>query len=148
MEGMSGFAGVAAGLGAVGFWMFIAAVVVAGMWYDIRKRESQQETLRRIVESGQSIDEALMDKLLSASTGGGKRLERELRIYGLVTLFVAPGLALLGWLLGLQYPPALLPILGASVLVLFVAVGLLVSSGVVGRDRRSNKATTSLGRRG
>ena len=43
----------AAGLGALGFWLFLAAVVVAGIWFDARKRESDQETLRRIVESGQ-----------------------------------------------------------------------------------------------
>lgn len=139
MEAMSGFAGVAAGLGAFGFWMFIAAIVVAGMWYDIRKRESQQETLRRIVESGQLVDEAMIDKLTAASTGNSKRLEQELRVYGLVTLFVAPGVALLGWILGLQYEPALLPILGAAVLVLFVAIGLLVAAVTIRRGERPTR---------
>ena len=42
----------AVGLGALGFWLFLAAVVVAGIWFDAKKRESQQETLRRVVESG------------------------------------------------------------------------------------------------
>ena len=147
METMSGFAGVAAGLGAFGFWMFIAAIVVAGMWYDIRKREAQQETLRRIVESGQPVDETMIDKLTSASTGGGRGLERELRVYGLVTLFIAPGLAVLGWFLSLQYQPALYPVLGVSVLVLFIAVGLLVAAGVAGRDRQADD-TIAVGRTG
>ncbi|MEX3007497.1 hypothetical protein [Hoeflea sp. TYP-13] len=147
MEGMSGMAGVAAGLGAFGFWIFLAAVVIAGIWYDIRKKEVQHETLRRIMDSDQKIDEALLDKLLSASSGGSRRLERELRIYGVVTLFTAPGLALLGWILGFQFPPAMLPILGASVLVLFVAVGLLVAAGVVGRDQREGETVSGkLGR--
>ena len=44
-------------LGALGFWIFIAAVVVAGIWGDTRKREIQQETLRRIVESGKRSEE-------------------------------------------------------------------------------------------
>ena len=26
----------AAGLGALGFWLFIAAIVVAGIWFDVR----------------------------------------------------------------------------------------------------------------
>ena len=30
-----------AGLAALGFWLFIASVVVGGMWYDIRKKEMQ-----------------------------------------------------------------------------------------------------------
>ena len=143
METMSGFAGVAAGLGAFGFWMFIAAIVVAGMWYDIRKRDAQQETLRRIIESGQPVDEAMIDRLTAASTGGGKRLEQELRVYGLVTLFVAPGLALLGWILGLQYQPAMLPIFGVAALVLFVAFGLLVAGALIKRGEQS----TNVGRR-
>ena len=142
MEAVNGFAGIAAGLGAFGFWMFIAAIVVAGMWYDIRKRESQQETLRRLVESGHPVDESMIDKLTAASTGGGKRLAQELRVYGLVTLFVAPGLALLGWILGLQYQSALLPILGAAVLVLFVAVGLLVAAVTI----KSGQRPTRVGR--
>ena len=41
-----------AGLAALAFWGFIASVVVAGIWYDIRKRDAQHETVRRIVESG------------------------------------------------------------------------------------------------
>ena len=54
-----------AGLAALAFWGFIATVVVAGIWYDIRKREAQQETLRRMFESGRPMDDALMDKLLA-----------------------------------------------------------------------------------
>ena len=55
-------------------------------------------------------------------------------IYGVVTLFVAPGIALLAWFLSLQYPPALYPVLGAAVLVGFVAIGLIVASRAAGRS--------------
>ncbi len=121
-----------AGIAAIGFWLFLAAVVVAGMWYDIRKRETQQRTLRSMLESGQPLDEALVDKLLSASTGGRARLARELMVWGIVVLFTAPGLALLGWFIGLQYAPALFPLLGTAVLVGFVAIGLLVAARITG----------------
>ncbi|WP_136659239.1 DUF6249 domain-containing protein [Nitratireductor sp. XY-223] len=133
MQGM-GLDGLGAGLAAFGFWMFVAAVVVAGIWYDIAKRRAQHETLRRLIESGQTIDPELLDKLFSATTGGGERLQRELMIYGVVTLFVAPGIALLAWFLSLQYPPALYPVLGAAVLVGFVAIGLIVASRAAGRS--------------
>ena len=33
--------GGAIGIGVLGFWLFIAAVVVAGIWEDARKRESR-----------------------------------------------------------------------------------------------------------
>lgn len=62
---MQGFS-LGAGLAALAFWGFIASVAVAGIWYDIRKKESRQETIRRLVESGQPIDDSLMEKLLSS----------------------------------------------------------------------------------
>ena len=49
-----------AGLAALAFWGFLASIIVAGIWYDIRKREAQHETVRRLFESGQPIDEALI----------------------------------------------------------------------------------------
>ena len=85
-------------LAGMGFWLFLAAVVVAGIWFDTRKRESQQETLRRIVESGQKVDQETIDKMLAAG-GGSTRADRDLKVSGLIVMFVAPGLAILGWFL-------------------------------------------------
>ena len=126
MEGMIIQTG--AGLAAMGFWLFIAAIIVAGMWYDIRKRETQQETLRRLLESGQPVDDALLDRLTAAASGGSARLSRELTVWGVVVLAVAPGLALLAWFVALQYAPALYPILGAALLVGCTGIGLLIAA--------------------
>lgn len=135
MEGM--YIDTGAGLAAIGFWLFVAAVIVAGMWYDIRRREAQQETLRRIIESGQPIEEALLDRLMAASSVGSERLSRELTVWGIVLLAVAPGLALLAWFVALQYAPALYPILGAAMLVVCIGIGLLISARFAGdRDGR------------
>ncbi len=90
----------AAGLAALGFWLFIAAVVATGVWDNIRKREAQHETLRRIIESGQRIDDELVDKLI-ALTGGNKDLERDFRITALILLGLGPSLTLFGWIMGL-----------------------------------------------
>ncbi len=78
-------------LGALGFWIFIAAIVVAGIWSDTRKREIQQETLRRIVESGKDIDAAMLDKLIAAGRGDA-RPDKDLKTSGIIMLFIAPGL--------------------------------------------------------
>jgi len=118
--------GVAAGLGAMAFWFFIAAVVVAGIWYSVREKESQHETLRRMIESGKPIDQALMDKVL----GGDKVVHRDLKIGGLIVLFTAPGLAALGWFVSQLSEAWLFPMLGVAVLVAFVGVGLLVASKI------------------
>ncbi len=60
--------GTGAGLAALGFWLFIGLAVASGAWNSMRKRESQHETLRRIIESGQPVDEDLANKLLSGTT--------------------------------------------------------------------------------
>jgi hypothetical protein len=120
---------VAASYGALGFWLFLAAVVVGGIWFDARKRESEQETLRRIVESGQQIDTAVIDKMLAAS-GGRTRIDRDLKVSGLIVLFVAPGLAILGWFLGRLEEKLFGLMLGVALLVLFVGIGLLVAGKV------------------
>ena len=55
------------GLAAFGFWMFIAAAAVGGIWDGVRKRDAQHETLRRLIESGKQPDPELIDKVLAVS---------------------------------------------------------------------------------
>jgi hypothetical protein len=122
-----------AGLAALAFWGFIASVVVAGIWFDIRKREAQHETVRRLVESGQPINQELMDKLLELSDGKSKRLDRDFKITGLIMLPVAVGIALFGYILGTAYPQAQLPLLGSAALVGCIGLGFLGVSKIVER---------------
>ncbi len=122
------------GLAALGFWLFIGAASVAGIWDGVRKREAEHETLRRIIESGKQPDQQLMDKLL----GTNKAPERDLKVAGLIVTFVAPGLAIMGWLIGKQESDALMPILGASILVGFVGVGLLVAASFLKKARQGD----------
>ena len=39
---------IATGLGVLGFWLFIAAIIVMAIWSDSKRKESHQETLRRL----------------------------------------------------------------------------------------------------
>lgn len=121
----------AAGLGAFGFWLFVAAIIVAGIWYDARRKESQQETLRRLVESGRDIDPVVLDRILGASEN--RDLERDLRIAALIVLFIAPGLAVLGLFLGQIATEARWALLGTSLLVGFIGLGLLLAARLVER---------------
>jgi len=127
MQGM----GLGAGLAAMAFWGFIAAVVVAGFWYDIRKREAQHETLRRIIESGQAIDQVMMDRLLFVIGGSNEHLDRDLRVGGVIALSSAPGFALLGWFIELTSPGAFGPLLGVASLAGCAGIGLLIASKTV-----------------
>lgn len=118
MEGLGG------GLTALAFWGFIGAVVVAGIWYAIREREAQHETFRRVVESGQPVDQELLDKVF----GGDRILHRDLKVGGLIVLSCAPGLAVLGWFLSFINDNAFMALLGVAALVACIGIGLLVAS--------------------
>ena len=123
-------------LGALGFWIFIAAVVVAGIWSDARKREIQQETLRRIVESGKDIDAAMLDKLVAAGRGDA-RPDQDLKASGVIMIFIAPGLVILGWFLSALAEPLMGIMLGVSALVAFIGIGMMVAGKV--SERRYNE---------
>ncbi len=62
------------------------------------------------------------------SEADGKNLDRDLRLGGVITLFVAPGLIVLGW-----FADALKPMLGVAALVAFVAIGLLLAARMIER---------------
>jgi len=125
--------GLGVGLAALAFWGFVAACVVAGVWNGIRKRDAQHETVRRLIESGQPIDQELIDKLLLLSDGGSKRHDRDFYVTGLWLLPIAPGLAILAFFLGSLEPDALAPILGAAALVACMGIGALVAGKITER---------------
>jgi hypothetical protein len=125
------------GLAALAFWGFLAAVVVGGIWYGLRERQAQYDTLSRMIESGKPVDQAVVDKIL----GGNVRPDRGLKIAGLITLFVAPGLVVLGWALGKVEDGVLQPLLGVAGLVAFVGVGLLVAGKFAERSLKEDEAS-------
>ncbi len=122
--------------GALGFWLFLAAVVVASIWSGIREKESQHETLRRIIESGKEVDDALLAKV--AGTDG--RLDQDLKVAGLIVIFIAPGMALLGFFISLLDSAWLLPLLGVAGLIAFVGIGLLVAARFAERSYQEEQA--------
>ena len=125
--------GLGVGLAALAFWGFVATCVFAGVWHEIRKRDTQHETVRRLIESGQPIDQELLEKLSLASDGGSSHPDRDFYITALWLLPVAPGLAIMAFFLGSITPDALAPILGAAALVACLGIGYLVASKVVRR---------------
>ncbi len=64
--------GLARGLEALALFGFLTALVVAPHWYGVRKLQAQHETLRRMIEKGQPVDQTLVNKLM----GGKKRQDR------------------------------------------------------------------------
>ncbi len=123
-----------ADLAALGFWVFIAAVVAAGVWDNIRKRDAEHETLRRVIESGQPVDDDLAEKVLGI-TGDSRSLAQDLKVSGLILMFAAPGFALMGWIMSVALNEKLFPImLGVAALGVFVSIGLLAAAHIVERQ--------------
>lgn len=125
--------GLGAGLAALAFWGFVAVAVLASVWNGIRKREAQHETVRRLIESGQPIDQELLEKLSLANGDEDRRPDREFHITALWVLPVAPGLAIMALILGMAVPDALFPLLGAAGLLACLGVGWLVAAKIAGR---------------
>lgn len=128
---------VGGGMAALAFWGFIAAVVVAGIWNGQREKQAQYDMLSKLVESGKPVDQAVVDKIL----GRNERPDRGLKIAGLITVFVAPGLAFLGWMLRAEKDNAFIALLGIAGLVAFVGVGLLVAGKFAERSLREDENT-------
>ncbi len=114
---------------AFGFWMFIAAVVVAGIWYDAKEKETKQETLRRVVESGQDVNPEVIDKLIGESDG--RNTARDLRIGAYIMFGVAPGLFIFSLFLGMISGDARSALMGVSALVACIAGGLIGAARLV-----------------
>ena len=128
---------VATGLGSLGFWAFLSAIVVARIWSAARKREAQQETLRRVVESGQQLDVAVIDRMLGAR-GGNERPDRDLKVAGIITMFASPGVAVLGWFLGRFNDKIFETMIGVALLVLMVGTGIYVAGMMTKRWQRQD----------
>lgn len=129
-----------AGLAAVAFWGFLAAVVVGGMWYALRERQAQYDALTRLIESGQAVDEQLVDKML----GGKSRPDRDLRIAGLIVICAAPGLVILAFAVGQVAPTGFMPLLGVAGLAGCVGVGLLLASRFAARSYQEGERNMSV----
>lgn len=119
------------GMAAVAFWAFLAACVVGGIWSSIREKEARHETLRRIIESGKDVDADVVDRIMRT----GDKSEADLKVGGYITMSVAPGLALLGYVLEVatDNDQIFTIMLGVGGLVFFISIGLLVAAHITQR---------------
>jgi hypothetical protein len=125
--------GLGAGLAALAFWGFVGTVVVAGIWDNIRKRDTQHETLRRLIESGQPLDQELMQKLSLATNSADKRHDRDMVLTGLWLLPVAVGMAILSIFMGDIAREAESAILGVSGLLACMGIGTIAAGKYIER---------------
>lgn len=135
--------GIGVGLAALAFWGFVATAVVAGIWDGIRKRDAQHETVRRMIESGQPIDQELMQQLSLVGDGGSKRHDKDFYVTGLWLLPVSVGMALFAMILGATTAAeAEGPLLGVAALIACLGIGWIIAAKITARWYSKDSDTT------
>jgi len=121
------------GIAGAAFWAFIAAVAVAGIWREVVFRREAETTLRLALEKGQTLDPALVEKLLRPRA---KRGPEGLLVTGGVNIAAGIGLPILGFFLRLSgNESAFYPLVGVGILVLLIGVAFIILSGLLRAHR-------------
>ena len=126
--GPSPFGAVSVVIG-VAFWVFVAIVVVAGVWLAYARNRETQKTIRLAIEKGMHLDPALINTLVVRK----QDKPEDYWVGGVICVAIGVGLPILGFFVGRMAPPAFFPIVGAGILVGLIGVGLIVSGILVGR---------------
>ena len=117
--------------------MFVAVAAVGGMVSDYKRRRLELEPLRAAIERGQSIDPAVLERLMSPPKDERQGLNPlYLRIGGIMSIATGIGIAIMSFFIRMLAPPAFWPLIGAGALVICIGVGLLVAAGAIEQHRR------------
>lgn len=97
-------------MAAAAFWIFLAAIIVAATWKHSQSEKVKHETVRFLIEKNQKLDEGQISELLNPKPPQWLYPQqkpgyayRGLRAFGIIILFVALGLALVGIWRGLLF---------------------------------------------
>jgi hypothetical protein len=125
----------------VAFWIFVAVVAVASIWYAYERNRETQKTIRRAIEKGMKLDPAVIDKLVARRSGKPE----DYYVGGFMCLAVGIGLPILGYCIGQsaiepEAQAAFGPLLGVGILVGLIGIGLIVcGKWIVGRREKAAK---------
>jgi Domain of unknown function (DUF6249) len=135
--------GFGAYLVGVAFWVFVGAVAVAQIMADHQKRRMNVDLLRTIIEKGQSIDPALVAKLMAPDAIEERTDPQDVRLGGIITTAVGVGVALLSYFIAQIAPIAFYPILGGGVVVICIGAGLLIGAKAMANARARERTDKS-----
>jgi hypothetical protein len=135
--------GFGAYLVGVAFWVFIGAVAIAGIIADYQKRRLNVDLLRAIIEKGQSIDPAMVAKLMSPEALDERTDPLDLKLGGIITTAAGVGLVFMAYFISRIAPVALYPILGSGVITICVGIGLIVGAKAMADARERERTNKS-----
>jgi hypothetical protein len=117
------------------FWLFVASVVVAGIWYAYARNRETQKTIRLAIEKGMQPDAAFIDKLVLRESGNPE----DYYIGGIICIACGLGLPILGYFIGRIAAEAFFPIAGAGILVGLIGISLILCGVMKGRRGKAIK---------
>lgn len=118
----------------VAFWIFVATVVVAGIWLANVQSKEMQKTIRHAIDKDVQIDAALVYKLIP-----GKTIKPEgFYIGGIISTAAGLGLPILGYFIGRIAPDYFFPIVGSGILVGLIGISLIGCGLVVSHRNKVN----------
>ena len=115
------------------FWIFIASIVVAGIWYAYARNRETQKTIRLAIEKGTRLDAEMIDTLVRRESGNPE----DYYIGGILCLACGVGLPILGYFIGKIAAEAFFPIAGAGILVGLIGISLLLCGKLIGHRRKN-----------
>lgn len=127
----------------VAFWMFIGAVAIAGMIADYQKRRMNVELLRTIIEKGQTLDPAVVTKLIAPDSADERVDPTDLKLGGIITTATGVGIFLMSLFISRLAPVALYPIMAGGTIVICIGIGLLFGAKVMADARERERLTKS-----
>jgi hypothetical protein len=137
-------------IGAAAFWIFLAAIIIAGIWRKKHNEAMRHETIRFLIEKNQKIDEAQLSQLLNPPpppppewlTGTPGDSYRVLRVFGTIVMFIALGLTIVllwrGMILGF-HDESVLNIGTAIPIAAVLGIAMFVSARFVTPPANKNK---------
>jgi hypothetical protein len=135
-------------MGAAAFWISLALVVIAAMFFRWRSEQTKHETLRQIVEKTGQVNEAQFKTLFEPAPNAFTRVPppgggyRALRVVGLLLIFISVGVAFLfliiGWSGTQPWNRAAIGCAAATIPAL-LGIGLFVSSRLLPRPLNDPK---------
>jgi hypothetical protein len=127
----------------VAFWVFVGAVAIASIIADHKNRRLGVDLLHAMIEKGQPLDPALVEKVMSQQAADQRTDPMDLKLGGIIVTGAGIGLLPMAYCIGKLAPIAVYPIVGSGVITIFVGVALLVGAKVIadGHEReRLNKS--------
>jgi hypothetical protein len=120
------------------FWLFIAAIAVAGISAQFFKHRETQKTIRQAIDKGQALDADTLSQLVAATSPPVPN-RRGLVFVGVLLLCIGVGIGLIGWFGSFDKPEMLHQGLGAASLVCLLGLPFLIAAWMAKPDGTGRK---------